>query len=50
MHKLGCSRWTITVLISTEFLMMCAAGILIAVTGAWLTSVVAADGLKSLLF
>lgn len=50
MHKLGCSRGTIAVLISTEFLMMCAAGILIAVTGAWLASVVAADGLKSLLF
>ncbi|MDG1895479.1 MAG: hypothetical protein P8J37_11255 [Fuerstiella sp.] len=50
MHKLGCSRWTIAVLISTEFLMMCAAGIVMAVTGAWLVSVLAADGLKSLLF
>lgn len=50
MHKLGCSRFTIATLICSEILLMTIAGIALAVIGAWVSRVVAADWLRSLLF
>jgi len=50
MHKLGCSRWTITQLLGSEILLMTLAGVSLAVFGAWASKVVAADWLKQLLF
>ncbi len=50
MHKLGCSRATIVSLIGTEIFLMTLAGILLALSAAWLSKLAAADWLRSLLF
>ncbi|MEQ9409644.1 MAG: hypothetical protein RIK87_18055 [Fuerstiella sp.] len=50
MWKIGCSRYTIVSLIGTELLLMTICGVAIAMVAAWLSRIVAADWLRSLLF
>ncbi|MEZ6127395.1 MAG: hypothetical protein R3C59_01770 [Planctomycetaceae bacterium] len=50
MFKLGCSRFTIAMLIGSEILLMVLAGVTLALGAAWVSHSVASDGLKSLLF
>ncbi|MEZ6060877.1 MAG: ABC transporter permease [Planctomycetaceae bacterium] len=50
MFKLGCSRGTIAMLLGTELMLMLLAGLLLAAGSAWLTSWVASDSLRRILF
>ena len=50
MHKLGCSRFTIVTLVGTEIAILSLIGLALALTLAWLTQIVAADWLRSLVF
>jgi putative ABC transport system permease protein len=50
MHKLGCSRSTVAMLLGSEIFLMTAAGVSLAIIGAWCSHLVAADWLRSWLF
>ena len=50
MQKLGCSRFTIATLVGTEIVILSLIGLALALTLAWLTHVIAADWLRSLVF
>lgn len=50
MHKIGCSRLTIFSLIATEIGIMTTGGVALAMTAAWVSRMVVADQLRTLLF
>lgn len=50
MHKLGCSRSTIALLIGSEMILMTVAGVVLAAIGAWGSQTVAAEWLRSMMF
>lgn len=50
MHKLGCSRSTIVMLIGTEILLMTLTGVALAAAAAWVSQVIASDWLRFVLF